>query len=301
MILVFSLVILRVSWISDDAFITFRSIENFVHGYGPVYNVGERVQTFTHPLWMLLLGQLLPAQPSRRPRCSRLTRFHHPGMVVGFHGYFSFNPIQDDTGANLSIHPCGACFDKLKGLYGFRCIRAGEPSHLCAYHQLRLPAAKASRGRRCPAIPYGTGIQLHRGACRFEPYGHLTHHTARADLWVVCCEPEEGILVFGAARFPAFHRLGSLQPRVLRFSISEHSLCKIKQRNCGWCVYAARPPLSGELDFTGPTNVKCCLRGTGAGLDSLEEGSMARNQPGDGLVPGLHYPDRRGLHERPVY
>lgn len=47
-------VIIFTAWVSDDAFITFRSIENFVHGYGPVYNIGERVQTFTHPLWMFL-------------------------------------------------------------------------------------------------------------------------------------------------------------------------------------------------------------------------------------------------------
>jgi len=46
--------IIYVAWVSDDAFITFRSIENFTHGYGLVFNVGERVQTFTHPLWMLL-------------------------------------------------------------------------------------------------------------------------------------------------------------------------------------------------------------------------------------------------------
>lgn len=47
-------IIVLTAWVSDDAFITFRSIENFIHGYGLVYNVGERVQTFTHPLWMLL-------------------------------------------------------------------------------------------------------------------------------------------------------------------------------------------------------------------------------------------------------
>ena len=47
-------IIIYTAWVSDDAFITFRSIENFIHGYGPVFNVGERVQTFTHPLWMLL-------------------------------------------------------------------------------------------------------------------------------------------------------------------------------------------------------------------------------------------------------
>lgn len=41
-------------WVTDDAYITFRSVENFIHGYGPVFNIGERVQTFTHPLWFFL-------------------------------------------------------------------------------------------------------------------------------------------------------------------------------------------------------------------------------------------------------
>lgn len=49
----FSLIVYT-AWVSDDAFITFRSIENFIHGYGLVFNVGERVQTFTHPLWLFL-------------------------------------------------------------------------------------------------------------------------------------------------------------------------------------------------------------------------------------------------------
>lgn len=48
--------ILTYSWVTDDAFITFRSVINFVNGYGPVYNVGERVQSFTHPLWFMLLS-----------------------------------------------------------------------------------------------------------------------------------------------------------------------------------------------------------------------------------------------------
>lgn len=46
--------LVQTAWVSDDAFITFRSIENFIHGYGPIFNIGERVQTFTHPLWFLL-------------------------------------------------------------------------------------------------------------------------------------------------------------------------------------------------------------------------------------------------------
>lgn len=43
------------AWVCDDAFITFRHVENCLAGYGPVFNVGERVQGFTHPLWFLWL------------------------------------------------------------------------------------------------------------------------------------------------------------------------------------------------------------------------------------------------------
>lgn len=44
------------SWIGDDAQITFRQIWNFIHGEGIVFNIGERVQAFTHPLWFLVLS-----------------------------------------------------------------------------------------------------------------------------------------------------------------------------------------------------------------------------------------------------
>jgi len=47
--------IVRLSWLGDDAFITFRTVENLVAGRGPVWNVDDRVQTFTHPLWFWLL------------------------------------------------------------------------------------------------------------------------------------------------------------------------------------------------------------------------------------------------------
>ena len=55
---IYSGLILYTAWVSDDGFITFRSIENWVHGYGLVFNVGERVQTFTHPLWLFLQSLL---------------------------------------------------------------------------------------------------------------------------------------------------------------------------------------------------------------------------------------------------
>jgi len=49
-------VLLKTAWMCDDSFITLRTVDNFVNGYGPVWNVGERVQAYTHPLWMLLLS-----------------------------------------------------------------------------------------------------------------------------------------------------------------------------------------------------------------------------------------------------
>jgi len=55
-VIVFTAVQLRRAWVSDDAFITFRTVDNFLHGYGLVWNISERVQTYTHPLWMLVLS-----------------------------------------------------------------------------------------------------------------------------------------------------------------------------------------------------------------------------------------------------
>ena len=42
-------------WAAEDAYITFRYIDNFLHGYGLVYNIGDRVEGFTHPLWLFLV------------------------------------------------------------------------------------------------------------------------------------------------------------------------------------------------------------------------------------------------------
>ena len=55
-VFIFILVVVRTAWISDDAYITFRTIDNWVTGYGLTWNVSERVQVYTHPLWMLLIS-----------------------------------------------------------------------------------------------------------------------------------------------------------------------------------------------------------------------------------------------------
>ncbi|MGH9371951.1 MAG: hypothetical protein ACRD15_10520, partial [Vicinamibacterales bacterium] len=52
----FTYIFLANAWLGDDAYITFRVVWNVLHGYGLVFNPGERVQAYTHPLWMLLIA-----------------------------------------------------------------------------------------------------------------------------------------------------------------------------------------------------------------------------------------------------
>jgi arabinofuranosyltransferase len=59
------------AWIGDDGFITLRVADNFVHGYGPVWNVGERVQAYTHPLWLFLLSAVYAV--TREPYFTTIT------------------------------------------------------------------------------------------------------------------------------------------------------------------------------------------------------------------------------------
>ena len=55
LLLFLAAIVLRTAWVADDAFITFRTVNNALDGYGLRWNAAERVQTYTHPLWMLLL------------------------------------------------------------------------------------------------------------------------------------------------------------------------------------------------------------------------------------------------------
>jgi arabinofuranosyltransferase len=55
LLVLFTYVFLANAWMGDDAHTTFRTVWNFVHGYGLTYNPDERVQAYTHPLWMMAI------------------------------------------------------------------------------------------------------------------------------------------------------------------------------------------------------------------------------------------------------
>jgi len=56
LLVLFSYIFLANAWLGDDAYITFRVVWNFVNGYGLTFNPDERVQAYTHPLWMFALS-----------------------------------------------------------------------------------------------------------------------------------------------------------------------------------------------------------------------------------------------------
>ncbi|HSY24188.1 MAG TPA: hypothetical protein VK841_18805 [Polyangiaceae bacterium] len=43
-------------WMDDDGFINLRIVRNWLHGDGPVFNPGERVEAATSPLWLTILA-----------------------------------------------------------------------------------------------------------------------------------------------------------------------------------------------------------------------------------------------------
>lgn len=51
----FAAIVVYRAWVCDDSYITFRVVQNFHSGFGFRWNIAERVQVFTHPLWMLLI------------------------------------------------------------------------------------------------------------------------------------------------------------------------------------------------------------------------------------------------------
>ena len=55
---VFLVVFIRTAWLQEGAMEVVRSVLNFIHGYGPKFNINERVQVFTSTGWFFLISLL---------------------------------------------------------------------------------------------------------------------------------------------------------------------------------------------------------------------------------------------------
>ena len=54
-ILIFSVICYKLSFIQDDAYISYLYVANFLNGDGLVYNIGERIEGFTNFGWVIYL------------------------------------------------------------------------------------------------------------------------------------------------------------------------------------------------------------------------------------------------------
>lgn len=57
-LVLFGFVLIKTAWVCDDAYISFRTVHNFVDGIGLRWNLAERVWTYTNALWVLVMSPI---------------------------------------------------------------------------------------------------------------------------------------------------------------------------------------------------------------------------------------------------
>lgn len=55
LLIFFVVLMIKTAWVGDDAFISFRPLDNLVNGHGLRWNIAERVQVYTDPLWLFVI------------------------------------------------------------------------------------------------------------------------------------------------------------------------------------------------------------------------------------------------------
>jgi arabinofuranosyltransferase len=56
LVLAYLAIVLRNGWVVEEAYISFRVVDNLIHGYGLRFNTYERVCVLTNPLWTLVMA-----------------------------------------------------------------------------------------------------------------------------------------------------------------------------------------------------------------------------------------------------
>ncbi len=94
---VFIFICIDHKFIQDDAYISFRYIQNFTEGNGLVFNIGERVEGYTNLLWVLLLSLFVSIKFDLENTSQILSVIF--GVVVLFATYYvsSLIEIKDDS------------------------------------------------------------------------------------------------------------------------------------------------------------------------------------------------------------
>lgn len=100
----FLLLSLDYLWVTEDAFITFQSVENFWQGFGPNFNRGLRVESFSHPLWFMMLCALRLFGNESLPLLAALT-----GIALSIGGLFlAIEAARQRWQGSTGLFPLGA-------------------------------------------------------------------------------------------------------------------------------------------------------------------------------------------------
>ncbi len=84
-------------FIQDDAYISYRYVQNFVDGNGLVFNIGEKVEGYTNLLWVLVLSVFVLMKFNIENTSQNLSLFF--GVVVLFATYYlsALINVKDDS------------------------------------------------------------------------------------------------------------------------------------------------------------------------------------------------------------
>jgi len=167
--------IVAVPWCAEDAYITFRYAQNWAHGFGPIYNLGEKEWGFTSALWTSFLALTswarLPIEATSRATlvaCDLATlglawRLLMPNSLLaafGFGLFFALWPPlakMPATRRGRSGHTLGR-----RGAHqGRRMVRARGRAH-----PARLPRDSAELAGRRSGVGGGRGAISFPGAAR---------------------------------------------------------------------------------------------------------------------------------------
>ena len=89
----------------DDGFIYLRIVRNVLAGNGPVFNVGERVETYTGPLWVAVLSMIGWVRPAALPWIAVLVGIAATVAAVGL-AMLGSARLSRQVAENALLIPC---------------------------------------------------------------------------------------------------------------------------------------------------------------------------------------------------
>ena len=284
-ILWFVFVVVCSAWQCDDAYITFRTVENLWHGLGLVWNPGERVQSYSSPLWMFVAAILRGI--SGEVYFSDLGRFDP--LRGGDRGPLRLrNPAGPAAGGARSwraLSTSAAVVDYATSglenpLLHLLLILVLIEARQAGFGAARVPHLAAD-GAGGPHAPRRDSLRA-----------------SRAGLGGVAAQAAKRERRAAVARSLSPDRLGDLLARLLRQLRPQHGPCQARSRDPAVGTRPAGAALLRRLRPLRSDHPAPRLRGHGSELLEGTRGRATR-RGGRAPLPAVRAPDRRRLHVRP--